>query len=45
VAQDYLGVARTYYNPTDRGQEGRMAQAWRELRAAYGGQSADDRKS
>ncbi len=45
VAQDYLGVARTYYNPTDRGQEGRMAQALRELRAAYGGQSADDRKS
>jgi putative ATPase len=33
VAQDYLGVAKTYYNPTERGQEGRLAEALRKLRA------------
>jgi putative ATPase len=24
LAQDYLGVDRTFYNPTDRGWEGQM---------------------
>lgn len=32
VPQDYLGVAKKYYNPTERGLEGRLAQALRDLR-------------
>lgn len=32
VPQDYLGAARKYYNPTERGLEGRLAQALRDLR-------------
>ncbi len=32
VAQDYLGAARTYYNPTDRGEEARLAAWLRERR-------------
>jgi putative ATPase len=36
VAQDYLGVAKTYYNPTDRGYEGRLAETLQRLRAARG---------
>ena len=44
VAQDYLGIAKTYYNPTDRGQEGRLAETLRRLRAAPDQPSAQDRK-
>ncbi len=43
VPQDYLGVAKTYYNPTERGQEARMAQTLRNLREARGDSSAKDR--
>ncbi len=32
VAQDYLGAAKSYYNPTDRGMERRLAEALCELR-------------
>jgi putative ATPase len=45
VPQDYLGVAKKYYNPTNHGQEGRLAQALRELRAARTPPSSEDRKS
>jgi putative ATPase len=45
VAQDYLGAARKYYNPTQRGQEGRLARTLRALRKDRGKPPADDRKS
>jgi len=45
VAQDYLGAAKSYYNPTERGQEGRMAQALRKLRQRYGQPPPPDPKS
>ncbi len=32
VPQDYLGADRKYYNPTDRGEEGRLAARLRERR-------------
>jgi putative ATPase len=32
VAQDYLGADRKYYNPTDRGEEGRLAAMLRKRR-------------
>jgi putative ATPase len=32
VAQDYLGAAKSYYNPTDRGTERRLAEVLLELR-------------
>jgi putative ATPase len=32
VEQDYLGTAKTYYNPTNRGREGELSQRLRELR-------------
>ena len=34
VPQDYLGVVKKYYNPTNHGRERRLAQALRELRVA-----------
>lgn len=37
AAQDYLGVEKTYYTPTDRGEEASIAQRlarWRKLRQA-----------
>ena len=37
AAQDYLGVDRTYYEPTDRGYEKKIAERiawWEERRAA-----------
>ena len=39
VEQDYLGVDRTYYEPTDRGYEAEIAERMKRLRAAS--QSAD----
>jgi putative ATPase len=44
VAQDYLGVAKTYYNPTDRGFEGQLARTLQRLRAARAA-GPEDRKS
>jgi len=32
AAQDYLGVDREYYQPTDRGFEQELAQRWVEIR-------------
>lgn len=37
VSQDYLGTAKTYYNPTGRGQEARLARRLRKLRQARPG--------
>jgi putative ATPase len=37
VAQDYLGAQRKYYNPTDRGDEKRLAERLRALRSAASG--------
>lgn len=34
VAQDYLGVPRTYYEPTDRGAEARMREYLRQFRVS-----------
>jgi len=45
VPQDYLGAARTYYNPTQRGQERRMAQALSRWRAVRRTGPADEQKS
>jgi len=42
LPQDYLGAAKTYYNPTDHGQEGRLAEMLRKLRAAGTGPFAAD---
>ena len=33
VAQDYLGVEKVYYEPTDRGYEAEIAERLRRLRA------------
>jgi putative ATPase len=33
VPQDYLGAARKYYNPTERGLEERLARALRDRRS------------
>ena len=49
VAQDYLGVDKTYYTPTDRGYEATIAQRlakWKALKAQQqtAGQSASRRK-
>jgi putative ATPase len=32
AAQDYLGVAKTYYRPTDRGYERKIAERLKEIR-------------
>jgi putative ATPase len=32
AAQDYLGVERTFYVPTDRGYEAEMGERWRKIR-------------
>jgi len=45
VAQDYLGAAKTYYNPTDRGQEARLAAVLRALRQARAATPGADRKT
>jgi len=45
VAQDYLGAAKTYYNPTDRGQEARLAAALCALRQARAATPGADRKT
>ena len=37
VAQDYLGVDRTYYRPTDRGFEARLQERWTWLKGRLGG--------
>jgi putative ATPase len=42
VAQDYLGVDKTYYEPTDRGYEAEIAERLRRLRATD--QSTDPNK-
>lgn len=34
VPQDYLGAARSYYNPTERGTEQRLVVEWRKRRSA-----------
>ena len=44
VDQDYLGVAKTYYNPTNRGDEARLAARLRDLRQARPTPPADQRK-
>jgi putative ATPase len=41
VAQDYLGAAKKYYNPTGRGYEGRIAEWLRQLREGPPAPSAD----
>jgi putative ATPase len=45
VAQDYLGAPKSYYNPTDRGTERRLAETLSRLRAARTAGQPDDRKS
>jgi putative ATPase len=42
VDQDYLGVDVTYYKPTDRGEEARIAQRLRELRVRSDGEPRPD---
>ncbi len=42
VAQDYLGVDRTYYEPTDRGHEAEFRQRLAELRERRGTPPATD---
>ncbi len=37
--QDYLGVERTYYHPTDRGHEAQMAEYLARFRSMRGGES------
>jgi len=44
VVQDYLGAVRTYYNPTERGQERRLRQRLRELRRRRGVPAPDTPK-
>lgn len=41
LAQDYLGAARTYYNPTERGEERRLLERLRELRKQKGPPSTE----
>lgn len=41
VDQDYLGVDRTYYEPTDRGHEAQIGQRMRELRERREQSSSD----
>jgi putative ATPase len=43
VAQDYLGDRKTYYNPTERGHEGRSADALRRRRRASAPPEAPER--
>ncbi|MBU0640385.1 MAG: replication-associated recombination protein A [Planctomycetes bacterium] len=42
VEQDYLGVVRQYYNPTDHGEEARLAALLRARRAARPASGSDD---
>jgi hypothetical protein len=37
AVQDYLGVDRQYYHPVERGEESRMAERYREIRALLRG--------
>jgi putative ATPase len=41
AAQDYLGVDRTYYEPTDRGFEARLGEIVRDLRRRLGKETPD----
>jgi len=45
VPQDYLGVAKKYYNPSERGYEGRLARTLGELRGGRGANPAPKQKS
>jgi putative ATPase len=42
LVQDYLGALRTYYNPTDRGEENRLRARLRELRRRKAAPGAGD---
>src|SRR5262249_9842844 len=44
VDQDYLGVDKTYYEPTDRGHEAKIADHLRKLRASTTPQRDDSNK-
>jgi putative ATPase len=39
ASQDYLGVERQYYEPTERGEEAAMAARYREIRLRLKGQN------
>ncbi|MFN7706474.1 MAG: hypothetical protein ACK5OH_00555, partial [bacterium] len=41
VAQDYLGVDRSYYEPVESGQEIELAKRWRWIQSKLDDQSAD----
>ncbi len=45
VTQDYLGTAKSYYNPTQRGVEGQLAAAWRALRQRHAQGPVDEQKT
>jgi len=45
VVQDYLGVVKKYYNPTERGYERHLAEALRKLRAKRSSPPDVDQKS
>jgi putative ATPase len=45
LAQDYLGAARTYYNPSERGEERRLRDRLLELRRRKGSPSPDEAES
>ncbi len=44
VSQDYLGAPKSYYNPSDRGEEARLAARLRELRAKVAASGRTERK-
>jgi len=44
VAQDYLGTPKSYYNPTDRGEEARLAARLRDLRTGVAPSRHSERK-
>jgi putative ATPase len=45
LVQDYLGAVRTYYNPTERGEERRLLERLRELRQEKGSSSPGELES
>jgi putative ATPase len=42
VEQDYLGVDKTYYTPTDRGYEADIAERMKQLRGSEGARGAEE---
>jgi hypothetical protein len=43
TGQDYLGVAKRYYEPGEAGEEGAMAERLKEIRALRRRRKGDDR--